>query len=100
MDLFVYAAGRDFGLAAIVYLILINIAAFGIYGMDKARAVRGAFRISEKKLLLLAAAGGAFGAFLGMRIFRHKTRHLKFAIGVPAMAVIWSAFLIWFWQRI
>lgn len=67
------------------YLIFINVAAFVLYGIDKHRAKRGAWRIPEKTLLGAAALGGGVGALLGMRAFRHKTRKLKFTLGVPAI---------------
>ena len=67
------------------YLIFINVAAFALYGIDKHRAKRGAWRIPEKTLLGAAALGGGVGALLGMRAFRHKTRKLKFTLGVPAI---------------
>ena len=76
------------------YLCVINILAFLAYGEDKRRAMCGGWRISEKTLLLLAAAGGGAGAFLGMQIFRHKTRHLKFTLGVPALAGAWILALV------
>ncbi len=66
-----------------VYLLMINIIAYVMYGMDKQRAKRRKWRISERKLLLVAAVGGSLGAWLGMRNFRHKTKNWKFRIMVP-----------------
>ena len=77
-----------------IYLLVINVAAFVMYGMDKKRAVSGQWRIPEKSLLLAAAVGGALGALLGMQIFRHKTRHLKFTVLVPLCLVLWAV-LLW-----
>ena len=77
-----------------IYLLVINVAAFVMYGMDKKRDVRGQWRIPEKSLLLAAAVGGALGALLGMQIFRHKTRHLKFTVLVPLCLVLWAV-LLW-----
>lgn len=71
-----------------VYLLLINVVTFFIYGMDKQKAKRGAWRISETTLLGLAVIGGSVGAYLGMRVFHHKTKHLKFTIGVPVIFVL------------
>ena len=71
-----------------IYLLLINTITFIVYGLDKQRAKRGAWRISETTLLLLAVVGGSIGAFLGMRIFHHKTKHLKFMLGVPVIFVL------------
>lgn len=75
--------------ALIIYLAAINIIAFVAFGVDKYKARKGMWRIKESTLLLLAAVGGAGGAFAGMRVFRHKTRHAKFRILVPLLLVIW-----------
>lgn len=71
------------------YLIVINIVAFLMYGLDKAKAVKHQWRIPEATLLGIAFAGGAFGAFAGMIIFHHKTRKMKFRILVPIAILIW-----------
>lgn len=83
---------------AIIYLLAINIIAFAVYGIDKWKAKRGKWRISEMTLILLAFIGGALGAMLGMRMFRHKTQHWKFKILVPLALVLWIAaigYYIW-----
>ena len=67
------------------YLIVINIAAWLMYGLDKWKAKSGAWRIPERTLLLTALAGGSVGALAGMLLFHHKTRKPKFMIGVPVM---------------
>ena len=67
------------------YLIIINIAAWIMYGLDKWKAKSGAWRIPERTLLLTALAGGSVGALAGMLLFHHKTRNPKFMIGVPVM---------------
>lgn len=69
---------------AVVAFILLNIATFAIYGLDKYKAKKRQWRISERNLLLLAFVGGAVGAYLGMKTFRHKTLHPQFRYGVPA----------------
>ena len=79
----------------ILYLIAINVVTFLVYGLDKWKAKRDAWRISESTLLLLAAAGGSVGALLGMQIFRHKTKHVKFTVGVPAILLVQVALVIW-----
>ena len=72
----------------IPYYILINAVAFFMYGADKYFAKKDMWRISEKALLGVAAIGGAFGAFFGMEIFRHKTKHAKFRIFVPVLMAV------------
>ena len=72
----------------ICYLIIINLAAFFLYGVDKSRAKRGQWRISEKMLLGIAVIGGSIGAILGMFSFRHKTKHWYFRFGLPAILVL------------
>lgn len=68
-----------------IYLIIINLIGFCIMGVDKRRALRGAWRISEASLFFTALLGGALGCTLGMRYFRHKTRHWYFKYGMPAI---------------
>jgi uncharacterized membrane protein YsdA (DUF1294 family) len=68
------------------YLIIMNIAGFAVMGIDKRKAIRRAFRIPEKTLLLTAFLGGGIGAMLGMFAFRHKTRHMKFVLMLPLAA--------------
>ena len=72
----------------IVYLLLINIAAFALFGADKKKARRGDWRISEKALFLSAVLGGSLGALIGMQLFHHKTKHWYFVIGIPAILVL------------
>lgn len=70
------------------YLIAVNLAAFILYGADKSYAKKNKRRIPERNLLFWAWIGGSLGAFLGMRIFHHKTKKPKFAIPVPILAVL------------
>ena len=72
-----------------VYLLGINLIAFFLYGIDKAKAKRGHWRIPERTLILLAFFGGAAGAWIGMLLFRHKTQHAKFRILVPIALLLW-----------
>lgn len=72
----------------VLYLIFINMIAFLAYGIDKKRAVRNQWRISEKALLGMAALGGSIGALAGMKIFHHKTRKAKFFVGVPVILAV------------
>lgn len=70
------------------YLILINAAAFIFMLVDKRKAQKGVWRISESTLINLAIFGGSIGAIAGMKLFRHKTKHPKFYIGLPVILVI------------
>ena len=71
-----------------IYFIMINIIAFITMGVDKKRAVKHEYRISEKTLWPLAIIGGGTGAFLGMNQFRHKTKHTTFRFGFSILMVI------------
>ncbi len=79
---------------AVGYVLLVNLAAFVVYGMDKRRAIQHQWRIPEKTLLGLALAGGSVGALLGMKVFRHKTKHWRFKICVPLFLVIHLVMII------
>lgn len=72
----------------ICYLILINLIAFFLMGIDKRKARTGAWRIPEKTLFLSAILGGSIGAIAGMQLFRHKTRHQSFVVGMPAILIV------------
>ena len=85
----------------LLWLLAVNVAAFVMMGLDKAKAKLGDWRIPEKTLLLTAAVGGSVGAILGMQLFRHKTRHAAFAVGLPAILVVQLAVaLLLTWQRL
>lgn len=79
----------------IFYLVIINIITFFLYGVDKWKAQRSRWRISESVLLGMAAIGGSVGAWLGMRLWRHKTQHAKFRYGVPIILIAQVALLGW-----
>ena len=87
-------------LILIIYLLAVNIIAFLMYGIDKSRARRGKWRISEKTLIGIAVIGGSIGALLGMLVFHHKTKHWYFRFGIPAILLI-QGILIWliFFQK-
>lgn len=78
----------------VIYMIIVNLITCILYGMDKLKAMVGGRRTPEKILLGFSLAGGSFGAFAGMQIFRHKTRHIKFQICVPLFMVIHIVFLV------
>ena len=73
-----------------LYLFLINLLSFLLYGLDKYKAVRQEWRIPERVLLLMAFLGGAFGALSAMRIFRHKTRKGRFKLMIPLFCLLWG----------
>ncbi len=70
-----------------MYILVINVVAFVLFGVDKRKAKKGQWRISENTLLLAAATGGSIGAFIGMKVFRHKTKKIKFFIGIPLLFI-------------
>ena len=72
----------------LVGLVVMNVLAFALMGIDKLKAKKGAWRIPEKTLLAIALLLGGAGAWAGMQVFRHKTKHLSFRIIVPLGAVI------------
>ena len=65
------------------YLLIINAAGFLLMLVDKWKAKKNRWRVRESTLLLVAALGGSVGCLIGMYLFRHKTRHLKFTLGIP-----------------
>lgn len=71
-----------------IYLVLINIAAFVMMGIDKYRACRHRWRIPERTLAILAILGGSAGSLLGMWMFRHKIHHKLFAIGLLVVLIL------------
>lgn len=83
------------------YLLLINIAAFVMYGLDKRKAIKGQWRTSEAALIGVALIGGSIGALCGMEFFRHKTKHKKFTVGVPAILIVQIvlAFACWYGMK-
>lgn len=70
-----------------LYLIIINVITFALYGIDKWKAVTRQWRVSEKKLIGLALIGGSVGAVIGMTVFHHKVRKWYFKLGIPAILV-------------
>lgn len=74
--------------AAAIYLICVNIVGFLSMALDKSRARRGKWRLSEAALFIFAGIGGSLGSIFGMYVLRHKTKHLRFTIGLPAILVI------------
>lgn len=71
------------------YLLLISIIGFSVMGIDKNRARKRKWRIPERTLISIAFFGGGIGSFLGMVVFRHKTKHIKFQISLPIAAILY-----------
>ena len=77
------------------YLFAINIVSFFLYGIDKYKAKKNKWRISEATLLMIAVIGGSIGAWVGMRLWHHKTMHKKFKYGIPLiMQVALAVYLL------
>ncbi len=76
------------------YLVIVNLLGFAVMGIDKKRAIRGAWRISEASLFLTALVGGSLGCTLGMHYFHHKTKHWYFRYGMPAIFLA-EAFILY-----
>lgn len=79
----------------LLYLLIINAASFLLMLADKHKARKNAWRIPEATLMGVTAIGGSLGAMLGMRLFRHKTKHPKFYIGIPVLLALHIALLVW-----
>ena len=77
------------------YILAINIATFFLYGIDKYKAKKGRWRISEATLLMMAVIGGCIGAWAGMRLWHHKTMHKKFKYGIPLIIILQVALAVY-----
>jgi uncharacterized membrane protein YsdA (DUF1294 family) len=80
------------------YLLAINAASWAAFGIDKYKAKHHRWRVPEATLWLLALLGGAGGAWLGMLLFRHKTKHLQFVIGMPLMIAVNGAVVVYLFR--
>ena len=80
---------------ALICLVVINVVTFFMYGIDKWQAKRSKWRICEATLLLMAVIGGSIGAWLGMKVWHHKTLHKKFKYGIPIILIVQIALLLW-----
>lgn len=83
----------------LVHFLIINVIGYSLMGIDKKRAVRGAWRISEASLFTVAFLGGALGCTLGMNHFRHKTKHWYFKYGMPAIFAVHVCLLLSLFPR-
>ena len=84
----------------LLYLLLINAVAFLLMLVDKIKAKKNRWRIPERTLFFSALLGGSIGALLGMYTFRHKTKHLSFTLGMPAILIAQVALAIWIFLKI
>ena len=84
---------------ATYYVLILNFVTMLVYGIDKFKATKGKWRIPESILLLLAVLGGSIGAWLGMRVWRHKTQHKKFKYGIPVIFILQVAFCFYLLYR-
>lgn len=85
---------KSHALIVLIALAAVNLVAFIMYGLDKHYAKTNKWRTPEAHLILVAALYGAVGAFLGMKVFRHKTKHKRFTITVPLLLLLQIAFAI------
>mgnify|MGYP006352486627 CR=1 FL=1 len=81
------------------YLFAINIVSFFLYGIDKYKAKKNKWRISEATLLMIAVIGGSIGAWVGMRIWHHKTMHKKFQYGIPTIIIMQIALVVYLYTN-
>ena len=86
---------NSFATIILIYLTIINVVTFFVYGIDKYKAKHAKWRIPEATLLLLAAIGGSIGAWCGMKVWHHKTMHKKFKYGVPVIFILQVVLAIW-----
>ena len=77
------------------YLLAINIVSFFLYGIDKYKAKKNKWRISEATLLMMAVIGGSIGAWVGMRLWHHKTMHKKFKYGIPIIIILQISLVVY-----
>ena len=82
-----------------IYLVIINVVTFFMYGIDKWKAKKSKMRIRETALLGLAVLGGSIGAWLGMKVWHHKTLHKKFRFGVPLILIAQIALIVWLYSK-
>lgn len=82
---------------AIAYAIIANIVGLSVMGIDKRRAIRHQWRIPEKTLFLVSILGGSIGTWAGMYLFRHKTKHWYFVIGMPFILIVQLVLYYYFW---
>ncbi|WP_372713587.1 DUF1294 domain-containing protein [Ilyobacter sp.] len=82
-----------------IFLVIMNISTFTVYSFDKMQAKNDRDRVPELRLILMTLFGGSIGALISMKVFNHKTRKWYFRYGVPIMALIHFALVIYMWAR-
>lgn len=75
-------------LGLVIYFFIINLFAIFLMKYDKVKAINNQYRVSEKTLFLLALILGGIGIYIGMYLFRHKTKHVKFTVGIPLIIIL------------
>ena len=95
----IISGAGDWGTVLLVWLAALNLVTFAVYGIDKAKAKRGTWRVPEKTLFLLPLLGGSLGALLGMRVFHHKTKHWYFVWGIPLILLAQIALAVWLYVK-
>ena len=84
----------------IIYILLINIVAIIITGYDKLCAQNRKWRVKERTLMLISMLGGSMGMYITMQLIRHKTRHLKFMLGIPLIIILQIILICFVWSKI
>lgn len=87
---------QNFQPTALAYFVAVNVVTFVVYGIDKWKAKKGRWRISEATLLFLAVIGGSIGAWMGMSVWHHKTLHKKFRYGIPLIFIAQLGLILYF----
>lgn len=79
---------KDFSFYYAIFLLVLNAGSFWLVGWDKYKARKNKWRIPERRFFILGLFGGAPGVYIGMQLFRHKTQHRKFTIGIPLLIIL------------
>ena len=81
--------------ACAIYLMIFNLLGFCMMWRDKRKAQKDAWRTPERNFFLVSVIGGSLGCWVGMYVFRHKTQHIKFTVGIPAILLMQIALVLW-----
>ncbi|MBQ6190526.1 MAG: DUF1294 domain-containing protein [Bacteroidaceae bacterium] len=80
----------------VIFILVMSVITFFVFGWDKWKAKNDKWRTPESTLFLLAIFGGSVGALLGMQVWRHKTQHWSFRLGIPIILILQAAGLVWY----